>query len=108
MDRTMVRFGVDSKIVGIGGGDLRVDFATRLQAAVLVDGDKKAKVVSHFPMSGAAMTLHGVDIGWGQINAGLTTSGEWRQRYQWFFDVDGFLTERTTAIQGQIGASTRW
>ena len=108
MDRTMVRFGVDSKIVGIGGGNLRVDLATRLQAAFLVDGDKKAKVVSHFPMSGASMTLHGVNMGWGQVNAGLTTSGEFRERYQWFFDVDGFLTERTTALQGQIGVSTRF
>jgi uncharacterized protein with beta-barrel porin domain len=108
MDRTMVRFGVDSKIVGIGGGNLRVDLATRLQAAFLMDGDKKAKVVSHFPMSGASMTLHGVNMGWGQVNAGLTTSGEFRERYQWFFDVDGFLTERTTALQGQIGVSTRF
>lgn len=108
MNRTMARFGVDSKIVGIGGGNTRVDLATRLQASFLVDGDKKATIVSHFPMSGASMTLHGVKMGWGEINAGVTTSGEWRQKYRWFFDLDGFLSERTTALQGQIGASTRW
>jgi len=108
VDRTMVRFGVDSKIEGIGGGTARVDFGTRFQFAFLVDGDRRASVVSHFPTTNASMTLLGADMGWAQANIGVTASGEFRQRHNWFLDLDGFLTDRTTALQGQLGVSTRF
>ena len=108
MDRTMVRFGVDSKLEGIGGGNARVDLSTRLQAAFLLDGDKRATVVSHFPMTGASMTLRGAKMGWGQLNAGLTASGEYRKKYHWFLGADAFLTDRTTSLEGHAGLSTRF
>jgi len=104
IDRTVVRVGVDGKWQPMGMFDL----ASRLQCGFLFDGDKKATIVSRFPITNAEMTLHGVDTGWMQFNAGISASGEYRQRYHWFVDLDGYATGHTTAAQGQIGLSTRW
>ena len=108
VERTKVRFGMDSKVAGISGGNTRVDFGTRCQVAFLVLGDKRATVVTHFPMSGASMSLRGNDMGWGQINVGFTSSGDYNGKYQWFLDLDAFAADRATSLQAQFGLSTRF
>jgi len=104
--RTMLRVGLDSKWDMDMFGSF--DISTRLHASYLFHGDEYATVTSYFPKSQAAMDLRGVDMGKGQIQAGITASGEYMLRYNWFIDLDGFLTERTRAVQAGIGLSTRW
>jgi len=108
INRTMVRVGVDSKIENVGLGSGRVDLATRLHFGYLVDGTTRSSVVAHFPNTNAMMTLYGVDMRRGQANVGLTASGEFREKYQWYFDLDGYAAGKTTALQGSIGVSTRF
>ena len=109
MGRTMLRFGVDSKW---DAGDVMLfgtfDVSTRLQFAVLIDGDRKSTVASYFPMTGASMNLYGTDMGWAQANIGVTASGEYRSKYRWFVDMDAYATDRMLALQGALGLSTRW
>ena len=107
-ERTMLRLGVDTKLQGFETKYGRIDFGTRGQVAALLDGDRRATVVSNFRGSGASMSLHGVDMGWGHVNGGLSVVGEFRQKFQWFADVDGFMTGKTSALQGQAGFTTRW
>ena len=105
----MLRFGLDTKW---DGGEMELfgtyDIATRFQLAFLMAGDRRTTVVSHFPMTGASMNLRGTDMGWAHLNAGVTASGEYREKYRWFIDVDGFATGRMFALQGGFGLSTRW
>jgi hypothetical protein len=104
MERTMVRFGVDGKWQSAGS----LALMSRMQAGFLLSGDDYATVVSHFPGSTASMSLRGVDVGALQVNAGISATGEYRQRYNWFVDLDGYLTNQSYAVQGQVGLSTRW
>ena len=106
MSRTMVRVGLDTK------WDVNLfttfDVATRLQAAYLISGDQRATVAAYFPMTDATMNLRGTDMGKGHVNVGITASGDYKHRYNWFLDIDGYLTETMYALQGGIGISTRW
>ena len=106
MSRTMFRFGIDSKwdIFLMG----TFDVASRLQCAILLDGDRRSRVEATVPLGGASMNLRGADMGWFEVNAGLTASGEYGHRFNWFVDLDTFTTGCILAIQGQIGLSTRW
>ena len=104
--RTMLRVGLDSKWdMDLMGS---FDIGTRFQVGVLLDGNRRASVMSHFPMTNASMKLRGADIGVMQVNAGITASGEYKGRYNWFLDLDGFITDRMLAAQAGIGISTRW
>jgi len=106
MGRTMVRVGLDSKWDMDMFGSF--DISTRLHAAYLISGPTRSSVETYFPVTSAKMNLRGTDMGKGQINVGVTASGEYRMRYNWFLDVDGYLTETMYALQGGIGISTRW
>ena len=104
MSRTMARVGVDSQVHVMD----TLTLSTRLQTSFLIDGDNRPTVVSYFPGTNASMSLRGVDMGWMQFNLGASVSGMYRGKYQWFMDLDGYASGRTTAAQGQIGLSTRW
>ncbi|MCL2711199.1 MAG: hypothetical protein FWE95_09995, partial [Planctomycetaceae bacterium] len=81
---------------------------SRLQAAILVDGDKRASVVSYFPNSSASMKLYGADMGMAQVNAGVSAIGEYGPSFRWFVDLDGFSSGKTTSFQAGAGLSTRF
>ena len=72
--RTMLRVGLDSKWdMDLMGS---FDIGTRFQVGVLLEGNRRASVMSHFPMTNASMKLRGADMGVMQVNAGVTASGE--------------------------------
>ena len=106
MGRTMLRFGIDSKWDALLFGDF--DLASRVQGAFLLEGDRRASVTSTTPMTDTAMNLRSADLGWFEFNTGLTASGIYGERYNWFIDFDVFTTGCIVALQGQFGLSTRW
>jgi len=108
LDRTMVRVGVDTKWDTIEWGIANFNVMSRLQAAVLVDGGKRASVVSYFPNSNASMRLYGADLGMMQANAGVSAVGEYGPSFRWFLDLDGFTSGRTTSFQAAAGLGTRF
>ena len=106
LGRTMVRVGLDTKWDMDMFGSF--DISTRLQAGFLVSGVTRSSVAAYFAKTNAEMQLRGTDMGRGLLNAGFTASGDYRARYNWFLDIDGFLTERMYALQAGLGVSTRW
>ena len=104
MGRTMLRLGFDTK----WDMDLTFDTSTRMQASVLLHGDARGTAQAYFPGSSAMMDLRGASIGRTLFNLGVTASGDYIARYNWFVDLDYFITERSHALQCQFGVSTRW
>jgi outer membrane autotransporter protein len=103
-DRCMLRFGVDGRF----HYQSLFDVSTRLQYAFLANRADQNSIVSRVGGTNVAMNLLGVEMGKGQFNAGISLSGEYRSRYRWFVDIDGYAASRLIACQGQLGLSTRW